>query len=413
MVVGLLGVVALLNYLDRLMITAMRDAIRSDVPMTDAQFGLLTSVFLWTYAATSPVGGYLADRFGRRVIIVVSLILWSAATLGSGVAASFQQLLLTRALMGISEACYVPAALALIADYHRGSTRSLATGLHMTGLYIGAALGGAAGFVADSSLGWRFGFHAFGLAGIVYGVILFALLRDAPDRTADRRHEPSPQSGPTRFDLRPFLTTAFLLLLFVNVFVGAVNWAVYGWMPTYLKERFSLGSGAAGLSATGYIQVASFAGVLAAGYLADRWSRTRPGARSFTPAVGFLVAGPFLFAAASTDFLPAAIAGLVIFGLGRGAFDANHMPLLREIVPERHSATGYGLLNLVSTAVGGIMVYAGGALLDAQIGLATVFKGAGLALCAAGLLLARIPSPARTEVDRQFAATQAAAERVS
>src|SRR5438876_362936 len=159
-VVAMLWFVALLNYLDRLIITTMRDPIRADIPMSDAQFGLLTSVFLWIYAVMSPLGGFIADRVGRRGIIITSLFFWSAATLLSGVAHSLNQMLVARALMGLSEACYIPAALALISDYHRGPTRSLATGLNMSGIYAGAALGGIGGYIAER-FGWRMGFQLF------------------------------------------------------------------------------------------------------------------------------------------------------------------------------------------------------------------------------------------------------------
>ncbi|HEX4792336.1 MAG TPA: MFS transporter, partial [Humisphaera sp.] len=179
----------------------------------------------------------------------------------------------------------------------------------------------------------------------------------------------------------------FWILLLINVLVGIVNWAVYGWMPTFFREQFHLGVGAAGLSATGYIQIASFGGVLFAGLLADQLSLTWRGARALVPAVGFALAGPCLFGSALTGTFPVAVSCLVIFGIGRGAFDANHMPLLREIVDERYSASGYGLLNFVSTAAGGIMVYAGGALRDAQVPLGAIFQVAGVALFIAGMLL--------------------------
>ena len=126
LVVGILWVVGCLNYLDRVMITTMRQSLTDAIPMTDAQFGLLTSVFLWIYAVLSPIAGFLADRFNRSRVIIISLFAWSVITWLTAHATTFNQLLLTRALMGVSEACYIPAALALIADYHRGPTRSLA-----------------------------------------------------------------------------------------------------------------------------------------------------------------------------------------------------------------------------------------------------------------------------------------------
>jgi MFS family permease len=127
-IVGILWIVAFLNYFDRNLITSMRDPIVGDFKLTDAQFGLLTSVFLWSYGFLSPLGGYFADKYGRKKIIVFSVCVWSAVTLWTGFVTSFNEMLIARIIMGISEACYIPAGLAMIADYHKGKTRSLATG---------------------------------------------------------------------------------------------------------------------------------------------------------------------------------------------------------------------------------------------------------------------------------------------
>ncbi len=389
-IVALLWLVALLNYLDRLMITTMRDPIKDSIPMSDAQFGLLTSVFLWVYGALSPFGGFLADRFGRTRVILGSLLVWSLVTWLTAHARTFEQLLWARAVMGISEACYIPAALALIADYHRGPTRSLATGLHMSGVYAGAALGGIGGYVAEQ-YGWRVGFSMFGAFGVGYALVLMLGLRDAPmdsrtPQTECRLEACTTISADVGDALNAlFSAPGFYVLLALNALVGAANWGINGWLPTYLKEHFNLGLGEAGLSATGYIQMASFAGVLIGGVWADRWSRSNPRGRVFVPAIGYCVAGPCLFLSAATGTLPLAIAGLIVFGLGRGFFDANHMPILRQLVDERYSATGYGFLNVVSCAAGGIMIYAGGKMKDAAMDLSLTFQ-----LSAAGLLVAGI-----------------------
>ncbi len=401
-VVALLWFVALLNYLDRLMIASMRDPIRADIHMTDAQFGLLTSAFLWVYAAVSPFGGFLSDRVGRRGVITASLLFWSGATLLSGFGRTFNQLLISRALMGVSEACYIPAALAMIADYHRGRTRSLATGLHMTGIYTGAALGGVGGYIAEH-FGWRYGFRIFGGVGIAYSLLLLATLRDAPhaQRAAQSTAPPADRGGFGATLTALFQRSGFRLLFTLNLMVGLSNWSINVWLPTYLRDRFKMGLGAAGISATAYIQIASFAGVLIGGALADRWARTNRRARAIVPAIGYCLAGPCLVAAASTDLLFAAVAGLLVFGLGRGAFDANQMPIVRELVDERHSATAYGVLNFISTIAGGLMVYAGGALKDANVDLARIFQVCGAGLFAAGILLFAIRFPPK-EASRGF-----------
>jgi MFS family permease len=350
--VGLLWTVALLNYLDRLMIASMRDPLKADIVMNDAQFGLLTSVFLWIYGILSPVGGFLADRFSRRWTIVGSLFVWSAVTWATGHVHSLGGMLVTRGLMGLSEACYIPAALALIADYHPGPTRSLATGLHMTGIYAGAALGGIGGVIAEY-YGWRAGFQWFGAFGVCYAGILTALLRDA------ERAPTQPASGEIAWRSAMqglFKARAFWLLLAANACIGIANWGINGWLPTYLREHFKLGLGAAGMTATGYIQIASFVGVICGGIWADRWSQTQPRARVLVPAIGLCVVAPCLFISINAELLAVAIAGLVIYGLGRGFIDANLMPALRTVVDQRLSATGYGLLNFVGVWVGGALI---------------------------------------------------------
>jgi MFS family permease len=389
--VGLLWVIALLNYLDRLMITTMRDPIKADITMTDAQFGLLTSVFLWVYGGFSPLGGFLADRFSRSRVIIGSLLIWSTVTWLTGHMHSYEGLLIARALMGLSEACYVPAALALIADYHPGPTRSLATGVHMSGIYAGAALGGIGGYIAEH-FGWRVGFNLFGGFGVGYAIVTVFLLRDvavpAVQAVSERACDPPKAAFGVLAALRALFTQpAFLLLLLVNALVGVANWGIYGWLPTYLREHFRLGLGAAGMTATGYIQVASFVGVLVGGIWADRWSRTQPRARALVPALGYCAVAPCLFLSAATDLLPVAIGGLIVFGIGRAFFDANHMPILRYIADERYSATGYGFLNFISCTTGGIMIFVGGWLKDAHIDLSRVFQFSAVGLLAVGLLL--------------------------
>ncbi|HTD88473.1 MAG TPA: MFS transporter, partial [Candidatus Binatia bacterium] len=182
LVVALLWPVALLNYMDRQMLAAMKFSVMGDIPTigTEANWGIMLGQFKWVYAFLSPVGGYIADRFSRRYTICGSLFVWSAITWMTGHVTTYKGLMAARSLMGISEAFYIPAALALIADYHSGRTRSRAVGMHQMAIYAGVIAGGFSGYVADApSLGWRFAFDAAGIAGIVYAFPLLFLLRDA------------------------------------------------------------------------------------------------------------------------------------------------------------------------------------------------------------------------------------------
>jgi MFS transporter, Spinster family, sphingosine-1-phosphate transporter len=401
-VVGLLSVVAALNYLDRLMITHMRKPLVAELHISETQFSLLTSLFLWSYAACSPLGGYLADRVGRRWVIVASLFFWSLATALSGFAQSAEHLMIARLLMGVSEACYIPAALALISDYHRGPTRSLATGIHMVGLYVGSSIGALSGYIS-ASLGWRAGFHIFGWFGVAYFILLLFTLRDAP-RSVDTA-APGSAEQRVKTTIGPALQTlfsrkGFYLLLGINVMVGIANWIVNIWLPTFLGEKFpqQLTSGDAS-AMTIVIQVSSFVAVLACGAWSDRWSRNNPKARAIVPAIMWCAAAPALFVMATMGYLPLTIVCLIIFGFGRGGFDANQMPVVREVVPERYSATAYGFLNMIGTMVGGLAGLAGGALRDAKIDSAVMFQVSAGAILVAGILLLAIPIRRSTRDD--------------
>ncbi|MGO3195235.1 MAG: MFS transporter [Sphingobacterium sp.] len=373
-VVALLWVVAFLNYFDRLLITSMRDPIVSDFQINDAQFGLLTSVFLWSYGLVSPFGGYLADKYSRKKLIVFSVGVWSAVTLWTGYTQSFPEILVTRLLMGVSEACYIPAALALITDYHSRKTQSLATGLHMCGLYTGLALGGLGGYIAQA-WGWRYGFHVFGAFGVLYSLLLLFLLKDNKQPDEQRQHDKQPEEYSVKEALKAmFKIPSYYIILFFFSILGMANWLVNGWLPTFVKEQFHLGLGSAGISATGYMQVGSFIGVIVGGIFADRWVQKNVKGRLNVILLGFCIGAPFLFLLASTSSFPMAVLAMIVFGIARGTNDANLMPLLRQVINPRYIATGYGFLNFLSTIVGGVMVYLGGALKDANVNLSITFQ---------------------------------------
>lgn len=395
LVVALLAGVACLNYLDRVILTTMRGSIVSAIPMTDAQFGLLTSAFLWVYAFMSPVGGFLADRISRTKVIIGSLFLWSAVTWLTAHATTFNELLLTRLLMGLGEACYIPAALALIADYHRGPTRSLATGMHMIGISVGQGLGGLGGVLAERH-DWSWPFTLFGGIGVAYSLVLLATLRDLPPAAvAAGTTAPTPVGFWTAvrslFRLPGYRTA---LAYWGLVSIG--TWAVMGWLPTLLGERFNLSQGTAGMSATGYLQPAAWAGLLIGGFWSDYASRRNPRGRIYVTIVGLCIAAPSIWLGANATVFWAAIAGFMLWSFGVAFVNANMMPILCLIADERHRATGYGILNLCSTSIGGVTIYLGGALRDAQIPVTVIFNASVVILlaCCALLYLIKLPAVA-------------------
>jgi MFS family permease len=371
--VALLWPVALLNYLDRQMIASMKSSVMGDIPSIgdDANWGYMLGQFKWVYAILSPVGGYIADRFSRRYTIAGSLLVWSAVTYATGQVTTYQGLLWTRTLMGISEAFYIPAALALIADYHTGRTRSRAVGIHQTAIYCGVIIGGFSGYVADApDLGWRFAFDITGLVGIAYAFPLLYFLRDAPrSTTAPGVSRPAPAAAA----LALATNFSFILLVLYFTLPALAGWVVRDWMPAILKERFEIGQGKAGVSATLFVNIAALLGAFAGGYLADRMMRHTIRGRIFVSAIGMAMLIPALYGMGDPATLAIAVAFLMLFGLGWGFFDCNNMPILAQVVRPELRATGYGVMNLVSISCGGFADWGFGALRVRGVPLSVIF----------------------------------------
>jgi len=393
-VIALLFPVALLNYLDRQMLATMKASMVGDIPSiaNKADWGFVLGCFKWTYAALSPFGGYIADRFSKRYVIAGSLFVWSGVTWWTGHVTTFNELVAARALMGISEAFYIPCALALISEYHFGSTRSRAVGAHQTGIYIGQILGGFAGYVADSpDHGWRWAFSTCGMIGVIYALPLLAALREPPREvaaTADAAREPA--SGVFRGLLG---NRNFILLVLYFTLPAIAGWVVRDWMPEILREKFSLGQGKAGVSAILFVQIASIIGVLNGAVRVEMEMKKTSRGRIYTSAIGMLLFLPALFSVGNAGTLTMAIVGLTIFGLGWGFFDCNNMPILCQIARPEWRATGYGIMNLVSISCGGFGDGAFGWLRDHGVALNLIFGAlGGIALISGALVLLIRPS---------------------
>ena len=399
LVVALLWPVALLNYLDRQMLASMKFSVMADIPSigSEANWGKMLGQFKWVYAFLSPVGGYIADRFSRRYTICGSLFVWSAVTWATGHVTTYNGLLLARSLMGISEAFYIPAALALIADYHAGHTRSRAVGLHQIAIYVGVIIGGFSGYVADApTLGWRFTFDACGVAGIIYAVPLALLLRDAP-KSGDTAAVTEPGNSVVQSAKELLGNGSFILLVLYFTLPAIAGWVVRDWMPAILRQQFEIGQGPAGIAATSSWQMAAILGAVFGGWLADRWMRRNERGRIFASAIGMGLIIPALFGVGNAGTLGIAITFLALFGLGWGFFDCNNMPILCQIVRPKLRATGYGIMNLVSISCGGFADWGFGRLRDLHVPLQVTF-GIFASVAAVSAVLVLLIRPRDTEI---------------
>lgn len=387
----LLFVVAILNYLDRSMIFTMRKSIVSSIPMTDAQFGLLTTVFSWVYGAFCPVAGFLADRFKKTYLIIGSLFVWSLVTMMTGYVTTYQQLFVARALMGISEAFFLPAALSLIMECHK--KQALAIGILFFGEMLGSSLGFLGGRIAAYH-SWNEAFRLFGLAGMTYAVFLIFTLRKVAYTPVKEQKKAAPETpkipvGTTLKSL--FSKWPFFLLLLIYPLPTIVSWMVSGWLPTYYQEQFFLTESDAGYYATACLYPLSAIGLIVGGFITDKWQKSYPYALIVVPIIGFGVAAPCVFLTGYVHVLWYAIGLFMIYGFARMFIDTNLMPILCMVIDKRHRATGYGIINMLTVFTGGMSVYVAGALHDAQISLGTMFQYAslGMMLCVVLLLLVK------------------------
>lgn len=354
--VALLWGVALLNYMDRQVLSTMRPAMQVDIHelQSATSFGYLMGIFLWVYGFMSPFAGIIADKFNKKWVVVGSVFVWSAVTFGMGLATTFQQVYWLRALMGISEAFYIPTGLAMIVDFHEKETRSLAVGIHMTGVYIGQALGGfGATFAAIFS--WQTTFHSFGIIGIIYSLFLIIFLR---------RKKVNPKiilSGKTGLKEKPpllkvlallFSNISFWIILFYFAVPSVPGWATKNWLPTLFSQSLDIPMSKAGPISMIAIAVSSFIGVIFGGTLSDKWVQKNVRGRIYTSAIGLSMMIPALLLMGFGHNLIYVVGAALFFGVGWGMYDTNNMPILCQFVSAKHRATAYGIMNMVGVFSG-------------------------------------------------------------
>ena len=363
LVVALLWVVALLNYMDRQMLSTMQDAMKLDiVELQKAEaFGALMAVFLWIYGFVSPFAGVVADRVSRKKLVVGSLFVWSAVTYLMGYASDFTQLYWLRALMGVSEALYIPSALSLIADWHEGKSRSLAIGIHMTGLYVGQAVGGFGATIA-ATFSWHSTFYWFGIIGIVYSAVLALLLHDKPKTSAAVAASPNPTTLMKKESVWRGLsvvlsTWAFWVILIYFAVPSLPGWATKNWLPTLFADNLGLEMAQAGPMSTITIAASSFVGVLLGGVMSDKWVLRNIRGRIYTSAIGLGMTIPALVLLGFGHSVVAVVGAGMLFGIGFGMFDANNMPILCQIISAKYRATAYGIMNMVGVFAGAAVTH--------------------------------------------------------
>ena len=383
-----LALAAALNYADRAAMSAVLSAVRTEFGASDVALGLLGSVFLWSYALGSPVAGHLADRLSRPRLVLGSLVAWSAVTALIGLATGFPALLALRFALGVAECLFLPAAVALIADYHGPGTRARAMSFLTIGINGGMILGGGfTGFMAEHH-GWRSGFWVLGLGGIALALLGRSAIpvAPAPSGIATPSSVPSPRGSFVAAVKYLARVPSYLVLLTESMLSGFGMWMFFSWLPLYFRDTYSMSLSSAGVAGTFMLQISVMLGILVGGWISDKVAASAPHRRMLLYGIFYLVGAPFLLLFLGRSAFPVVAAGIAAFSFLRGLGQANDNPTQCEVVPPQFRATGVGIMNAVSTAAGGCGVLVAGYLKRA-VGLDTIFASVSGIFLLAGLVL--------------------------
>ncbi len=371
-----------LNYCDRQAVFSMFPSLKADLGMSDKQLGLTGAIFLWVYAFGCPIAGQLADRFSKRLLVVLSLIVWSIVTVATGFAGSAFILLGLRAAMGISESLFMPTAIALTANAHPPELRSRAIAVLTTAQIAGTVAGSwFGGWMADRGQ-WRGAFFVLGAIGLLYALPYFAFLRGVNENPTAETSKPSKSLAfPILLRVRTFL----LLCVVFPIFVFGL-WLLYGWLPTFLKEKFALNQADAAFNATISLQLTTAVGLLGGGVLADKMYRRTKASRLWLMTASLILCAPCLHFLGSSDTLSVTRIAAASFGLFSGLLMGNIFPAAFEVVPADNRASAVGILNFCGAIMSGFATLFGG-MWKQSLGIDKLLSITALAYLAAGIAL--------------------------
>ncbi len=408
-VLAMLWLVCLLNYADRQAISSIFPLLEREFGFSKAQLGLIGSAFMWFYAASAPFAGFAGDRHSRKGLILGGCFFWSLMTAVTGWSAKLWQFITARALIGLGESVYFPAATSLLSDYHGPGTRSTALSLHQSAVYIGTIAGGWLGAVIAESFGWRWAFYGFGAAGIIVSLVLWSFLREPcrgnsgsiSGESEEKFLQASISTGSSSKASSGFVGTFLKLarrpgvVLLMGAFgcANAVGAVFLIWTPTFLVEKFHLGLVSAGFSAVAGIQLASAVSAPLSGIVADRLAIRIKGARMLVQAVALLLGSVFVVLVGGATTMGWLIIAMIGFGLCKGAYDGGIFAAVFDLVAPQERASVAGLMNMIGWGggalgpllIGLIATYGSGSPVDRMSG---AIGWSGLAyLVAAGLII--------------------------
>ena len=342
----LLAVLALVNFVNfaaRSIVAPLYPLLRDHFQATDAQLGSLYTLLLVVLAVASFPFGFFADRFSRKAIIAIGIFFWSAASFAGGLVSTFFLFQLARALVGLGEAAYAPAAQSMISGAFPEERRAFAQAIFATGMLLGVAAGLAFGGVVGARFGWQVTLFAVAVLGILPAVALVGL--EEPPRG------PRSEVVPIRHLLG---VPAFVSLIAGGVFFTFSTVSLSSWAFDFAETYKGFTPREASVSLPLITLFSLVLGVLVGGYVADRLQRMFSYGRIMAVAVAFLLATPFLLLAIQSEEKSVVLVGLFVGCFFMSWYHGPVTAVLHDMMPRRAHATSVGLYMFVTQLLGGV-----------------------------------------------------------
>jgi len=340
----ILALINFVNFADRTVILPLFPLLQDYFQVSNTKLGALQTVLQAVLSLATVPFALLADRVSRRRIIAAGVIFWSLATFLSGIAATFAMLLVARALVGVGEAAYAPAAQSVISGAFSAQARAKAQAVFAAGMLIGGTAGLALGSVLGTDYGWRSAFYFVGVPGLILGLTVLRL--EEPPR-------------PPREDVVPLMqilrVPAFAAMCLSGTLItfGSISFITWGAKFAEAEKGYSLKE--AGVWLGGTLLVAALLGVLAGGAVADYLQRRLIYGRVLTVALAFLAAAPFVLWAIQEERRGWALGSFFIAAFLMSWYHGPVTAILHDLMPARAHATSVGVYNLVTQFLGGTL----------------------------------------------------------
>jgi MFS family permease len=340
--------------------------IQEELHLTDLQIGWINTSLFCTLAVTTPLAGFLGDRFSRKWIIIASLLFWSLMTACTGFVGGMCGLIFFRSIAtGGGESFYAPSAFALIASHHK-DTRSIALSIHQSALYIGLMFSGAlVAWTLNLFGGWRPVFFTFGGLGFILGIVFIWALRDAEKVKGEGERVKSDGGRGVRDSLKAYFGNRSALLATAGLMaVVFANNAYLSWAPKFVARKFDLTVGVAGNGTMLYHHIAAFAAIMLGAFATDAFVKKSPRFRLGLQASALILGAPMLMLVGFSSTVAGVWFAVAAYGVFRGLCEVNTHASLFDVVPPEHRSTAEGLATMIVFLVGSLSPLMIGALSD-------------------------------------------------